>query len=145
MAKRRRQGSQPWSAPAATGARPRQLRAGELIRQALSEVLAREPVREPELVAATITVTEVEVSPDLRLATCYVMPLGGARAAEVLEGLERASAWLGGQVARRVTLKYAPSLRFRLDPGFDQADRIRGLLGRPDVAADLGDDDGGAS
>jgi len=125
----------------------RQLRVGELLRQALAEVLAREPIRDPAVDRATITVTEVRATPDLRLATCYIMPLGGEQAEAVMAGLERLAPWLSAQVARRVRLKYAPSLSFRLDPSFDEADRIAALLRRPDVARDLGqepgDDDGG--
>jgi ribosome-binding factor A len=140
MAKRRGQGRRPWSGVAEAetrGASPRRMRIAELIRQALSEVLARETIRDPALAGAAVTVTEVEPTPDLRQATCYVMPLGGEKSAEVLAGLTRAAAWLGGQVAARVKLKYAPTLRFRLDPRFDEAARIEALLRRPDVAADL--------
>jgi len=140
MAKRRRQGQRSWSGATHAEVRepnPRRMRVAELIRQALSEVLSRETVRDPAVAGVAITVTEVEPTPDLRLATCYVMPLGGEQAEEVLAGLVRAAPWLGGQVAARVKLKYAPTLRFRLDPSFDEAARIEALLRRPDVAADL--------
>lgn len=144
MAKRRRPGRswQPRGADEARSASPRQLRVGELLRQALAEVLSREEIRDPAVERATITVSEVRPSPDLRLATCYVMPLGGEQQAEVMAGLARLAPWLSAQVARRVRLKYAPSLSFRLDPSFDEADRIAALLRRPEVARDLGPDRG---
>lgn len=126
----------------------RPLRVGELVRHALAETLAREEIRDPVLAAHHVTVSEVRMSPDLRHATCFVMPLGGADAEAVLEGLERSAAWLGGQVARRVQLRYAPRLRFQLDRSFDEADRIERLLRRPDVARDIAkppqDEDDGA-
>lgn len=126
----------------------RQLRVGELVRHALAETLAREKIRDPALTGAHVTVSEVRMSPDLKHATCFVMPLGGAGADVVLEGLERSAAWLGGQVARRVQLRFAPRLRFQLDRSFDEADRIERLLRRPDVAQDVGkarrDEDDGA-
>lgn len=144
MAKRRRPGKA-WLSQGADeggGASARQLRVGELVRQALADVFSREAIRDPVVDRATITVTEVRATADLRLATCYVMPLGGAEAHDVVAGLERLAPWLTGQVARRVRLKYAPSLRFRLDPSFDEADRIAALLRRPEVARDLGHDPG---
>lgn len=145
MAKRRRPGRQPWLSEGADqgrGGASRQLRVGELVRQALAEVLSRAAIRDPVVDQATITVTEVRATPDLRRATCYVMPLGGEQAPEVIAGLERLAPWLSGQVARRVRLKFAPSLSFRLDPSFDEADRIAALLRRPEVARDLGHDQG---
>jgi ribosome-binding factor A len=115
----------------------RQLRVGELVRHALAEVLTRGELRDPALVGAHVTVSEVRMSPDLRHATCFVMPLGGGEAKPVLEGLARSAAWLGGQVARRIELRFAPRLRFELDRSFDEAARIDRLLRRPDVARDL--------
>ena len=132
---------------AARGATPprarsqRQLRVGELIRHALSEVLARGEAREPVLDGVSITVSEVRPSPDMRQATCFVMPLGGAAREEVMAGLERSAPWLSGQVARRVRMKYMPRLRFELDQSFDQASRVDALLRRADVASDLGGED----
>jgi ribosome-binding factor A len=87
-----------------------------------------------------ITVPEVRMSPDLRLATIYVMPLGGRDASEVLAALERHKRYLRGEVAHRVNLKFAPDIRFRIDERFDEADRIERLLRSPDVARDLKDD-----
>ena len=144
MSKRRRPG-QRWASAgtAPSPVSPRQLKVGELLRHALAEVLGRESIRDPVVADAAITVSEVRATPDLRQAICYVMPLGGANRAEVLAGLERLAPWLSGQVARRVRLKYAPRLTFRLDPSFDEAERIDAILRRPEVAADLGDGDGG--
>ena len=122
----------------------RQLRVGELVRHALAEVLTRGELRDPALIDAHVTVSEVRMSPDLKHAVCFVMPLGGGDAKPVLEGLARSAAWLGGQVARRVQLRFAPRLRFELDQSFDEAARIDRLLRRPDVARDLaqpGDED----
>ncbi len=122
------------------GARPpsqRQLRAGELVRHALAEVLTREEIHDPELAAASITVSEVRLSPDLRQATCYVMPLAGRDQAAIVAALNRNARWLGAQVAQRVQIKYAPKLRFREDDSFDRAGQIDALLRRDDVARDL--------
>jgi len=115
----------------------RQLRVGELVRHALVEVLAREELRDPALLGVHVTVSEVRMSPDLRHATCFVMPLGGGDQAEVLLGLERTAPWLSSQVARRIKLKFAARLRFQIDRSFEEADRIERLLRRPDVAKDL--------
>ncbi len=111
----------------------RQLKVAELLRQALSEVLSRETIRDPVVAQATITVTEVQPAPDLKLATCYVMPLGGANAAAIIEALTAMAPWLSSKVAHRVSLKNAPKLRFRLDQSFDQAGRIDALLRRANV------------
>jgi ribosome-binding factor A len=115
----------------------RQLRVGELVRHALVDVFAREELRDPGLAGVNVTVSEVRMSPDLRHAVCFVMPLGGGEQADVLKGLERSAPWLTGQVARRVKLKFAARLRFQLDRSFEEADRIERLLRRPDVARDL--------
>ena len=115
----------------------RQLRVGELVRHALVEVFARQEFRDPALSELNLTVSEVRMSPDLRQAVCFVMPLGGADAEAALQGLARSAAWLGSQVARRVQLRFAPRLRFELDQSFDEAARIDRLLRRPDVAQDL--------
>ena len=109
----------------------------ELLRQALAEVLARESIPDPVVSTAAITVTEVEPSADLKLATCYVMPLGGQDTERVLEGLNRLAPWLSSRVARLVKLKFAPKFRFRLDRSFDEAGRIETLLRRPDISADI--------
>jgi ribosome-binding factor A len=127
------------------GPTQRQLRAGELVRHALAELLARGEVHDPVIEAHMITVPEVRMSPDLRQATIFVMPLGGRDAKPVLAALERNARYLRGEIARRVNLKFAPEIRFRADERFDEAERIEKLLRTPEVQRDLGprkDDDG---
>ncbi|MEQ8442217.1 MAG: 30S ribosome-binding factor RbfA [Alphaproteobacteria bacterium] len=115
----------------------RQLRVGEQIRHALSRILLRGELRDPVLTGVPITVSEVRCSPDLKLATVYVLPLGGQNGDEVATALRRAAAFLRGQVSREVRLKYTPGLRFQIDESFDEASRIDSLLRRPEVARDL--------
>lgn len=115
----------------------RQLRVGEELRHVLAEVLSRGELRDPALQDVSITVTQVRVSPDLRNATAYVMPLGGAHAADTLPALRRAAPFLRGQVARAIELRLVPRLDFAIDTSFDHAQRIDGLLRRPEVARDL--------
>jgi ribosome-binding factor A len=93
--------------------------------------------RDPLLRNTSITVTEVRVSPDLRNATAFVMPLAGSNATEVVGGLKRSAGFLRGLLARKVPLRNAPNLVFALDGSFDQADRIAEALARPEVARDL--------
>ena len=119
------------------GPSQRQLRVGEELRHALARVLERGDLRDPALQNAAVTVTEVRVSPDLKNATAYVMPLGGRHAEEILTALRRSSGYLRGVLAREVELRYAPSLAFALDTSFDHASRIDALLHRPEVARDL--------
>jgi ribosome-binding factor A len=121
----------------------RQLRVGELIRHALAEMLTRGEVHDPVVEGHLITVPEVKMSPDLRLATIYVMPLGGRDAAEVVDALERNKKFLRGELARRVNLKFAADIRFRVDDRFDEAERIDKLLRSPQVRRDLNDEGGG--
>ena len=111
-----------------TGPNQRQQRVAELIRHALAEVLSRGDIQDPALVRHVITVPEVRMSPDLKLATAYVMPLGGQDEAEVLKALDRNVKALRQEVARRVNLKFAPDLRFRRDETFDEAARIDAIL-----------------
>jgi ribosome-binding factor A len=115
----------------------RALRAGELVRHALAEILARGEVHDPVIETHLITVAEVRMSPDLRLATIYVMPLGGHDEKEVLAALDRNKRFLRGEIAHRVNLKFAPDIRFRIDERFDEAQRIEDLLRSPEVARDL--------
>jgi ribosome-binding factor A len=124
----------------AKGPSQRALRAGELVRHALAEILARGGVHDPVIETHLITVPEVSMSPDLRLATVYVMPLGGQDATAVLEALDRNKRYLRGEVARRVNLKFAPDIRFRIDERFDEAERIERLLRSPQVRRDLDND-----
>ena len=114
----------------------RQLRVGEEIRHALSEILRRAAFRDTELANMAITVTEVRVSPDLRNATVFVLPLEGD-AAPMVAGLNRATGYLRGQLARAVQLKYLPALNFVFDKSFDEASRIESIMHRPEVARDL--------
>src|SRR4051794_30396257 len=102
----------------------RQLRVGELVRHALADMLTRGEVHDPVLEGHVVTVPEVRMTADLRLATAYVMPLGGSDKAEVIDALERNKKFLRGEIARRVNLKFAPEIRFRLDERFDEAERI---------------------
>lgn len=114
----------------------RQRRVGEIIREALSESLARGQFRDPILSEMRLTVTEVRPAPDLRSATVYVMPLGGERAAEAVEALTRAAGYLRGEVNRRVRLKFSPMLHFELDRSFENAERIDRLLDADEPAGD---------
>ena len=115
----------------------RQLRVGELMRHALSEMLTRGDVHDPVLEGHLITVPEVRMSADLRLATIYVMPLGGRDIEKVLEALERNKRFLRGEISHHVNLKFAPEIRFRADERFDEAERIEKLLRTPAVQRDL--------
>lgn len=126
------------------GPSQRQLRVGELVRHALAEVLQRGEVHDPALEGMVVTVPEVRMSPDLRLATAYVMPLGGQGTDEALAALERNRKFLRGEVAHRVDLRYAPELRFRLDTSFEEGERVDALLRSPEVRRDIADEDGAA-
>src|SRR5690349_13089329 len=121
-----------------TGPSQRVLRVGELIRHALADMLTRGEVHDPTLEAHMITVPEVRMTPDLRLATIYVMPLGGRDMEKVLAALDRNKKFLRGEIAHRVNLKFAPEIRFRADERFDEAERIEKLLRTPEVQRDLG-------
>jgi ribosome-binding factor A len=119
------------------GPSPRQLKVGETVRRALADVLMRGDVHEPGLARVSVTVSEVQMSPDLRHATAFVMPLGGVREEETLEALNRARGELRHAVDRALTLKYSPELHFRLDESFDRMDEVRRMLAQPDVKRDL--------
>ncbi|CAN5269488.1 30S ribosome-binding factor RbfA [soil metagenome] len=118
----------------------RQLRVGEEIRHLLADLLERGNMRDPDLRDATITVTSVDVSPDLRNAIAFVMPLGGKDTDRLLSALRRAAPWFRARVSEKAGLRSAPEIRFQLDRTFDEADKIGNLLRRPDVARDLKDD-----
>ena len=120
-----------------TGPSQRQQRVAELVRHALAEVLSRGDIQDPVLTSHVVTIPEVRMSPDLRLATAYVMPLGGQDEREVLEALERNKKHLRMEVAHRVNLKFAPDLRFRRDDTFDEASRIDALLRSEKVRRDV--------
>src|SRR6204780_1597935 len=121
----------------APGGSQRQLRVGETVRHALAEILAHGNVHDPDLEGHIVTVPEVRMSPDLKLATIYVMPLGGRDTEVVMAGLEGNKKFLRGEIARRVNLKFAPDVRFRVDDRFDEAERIEKLLRTPAVQKDL--------
>ncbi len=119
------------------GPSQRQLRVGELIRRALAEVLARGDVHDPDLNRMSITVGEVRTSPDLRVATAYVLPLGGKGQEDVLKLLASNKGELRRAVSRKLALKYAPDLRFQLDETFDRMDDTRRMLEQASVRRDL--------
>lgn len=119
-----------------SGPSQRQLRVGELIRHALAEMLARGDIHDDVLASHVVTVPEVRLSPDLKLATAYIMPLGGQDVAPVLKALEANKRYLRGEIAHRVNLKYAPDIRFRADESFAEAERIDALLDPEKVRRD---------
>ena len=122
----------------------RMLRVGELIRHVVSDLLSRGAGDERVHDGHVISVPEVRMSPDLKLATVYVMPLGGREVAPVLEALDRNRKFMRGEVAHKCTLRFAPELRFRVDESFERGAHIDALLASPAVQRDLavlGDDD----
>jgi ribosome-binding factor A len=121
----------------AEGRSVRLLRVGEQVRHALSEILMRGEVHDETLASHMVSITEVRMSPDLRHATAFVMPLLGANAAAVLKALRTNTAYLQSEVARRVNTKYAAKLKFLLDESFDEGSHIDALLRAPKVARDL--------
>jgi len=124
----------------APGGSQRQLRVGETVRHAIADILSQGSVHDPELEGHIITVPEVRISPDLKLSTVYVMPLGGRDIDQVVAALERNKKFLRGELARRVNLKFAPDVRFRVDERFDEAERMEKLLRTPAVQRDLAPD-----
>jgi ribosome-binding factor A len=125
------------SAGGASGPSQRQLRVGELIRRALSEILLRGDLHEPDLAGVSITVGEVRTSPDLKVATVFVLPLGGRNAEGILGALNRARGEVRRAVTRAVQLRHSPELRFVLDESYDRMDRTREMLGEARVRRDL--------
>ena len=119
----------------------RQLRVGEELRHAMAWILERGDIRDPGLGGRAVTVTEVQISPDLRNATAFVMPLGGGNTEDVVQALNRAAPFVRRQMGKAVKLKYLPSLDFVADPSFDEARRINDLLADPTVARDLAPDE----
>lgn len=115
----------------------RQLRVGEELRHGLAELLERGDMRDPVLRDARITVTVVDVSPDLRNATAFIVPLGGEHADEILAAMRRAAPYFRNRMARMIELRFAPEIRFELDRSFDHAAKIDKLLHDPEVARDL--------
>ncbi|MGE0563325.1 MAG: 30S ribosome-binding factor RbfA [Pseudolabrys sp.] len=125
---------------AGPNASQRQLRVGELVRHAIAELLTRGDVHDDVIESHMITVPEVRMTADLRLATIYIMPLGGRDGIAVLKALDRNKKFLRGEIAHKVNLKFAPEIRFRLDERFDEAERIDKLLRSPSVSRDLDDE-----
>ena len=123
-----------------TGPNQRMLRVGEIVRHAIADILSQGGVHDPVLETHLITVPEVRMSPDLKLATIYVMPLGGRDTDIVVKALEANKKFLRGELAHRVNLKFAPDVRFRVDERFDEAERIEKLLRTPAVQRDLAAD-----
>ena len=125
------------------GRSQRQLRIGEVVRHALATILERGEVHDPGLSGVSVTVTEVRVSPDLRNATAYVTPLGGAGIDDVLEGLKRAAPFLRRRIGEEVDLRRLPNIVFEADTSFDHAELIDQLLKTPDGEDDRDGDGAG--
>ena len=122
------------------GIRPpsqRQLRVGEELRHIIARVVERGDFRDPDLAGRAITITEVRISPDLRNATVFLIPLGGGDCAPILAGLKRARAFLRHEIGRQVQLRVVPDLHFHYDESFDEASHIERILRSPEVARDL--------
>ena len=115
----------------------RQLRVGELVRHKLAEMLARGDIHDDVLASHVVTIPEVRLSPDLKLATAFVVPLGGADTEAVIEALTRNKRFIRGEIAHAVNLKFAPDIRFRRDESFEEASRIDALLASPKVRQDV--------
>jgi ribosome-binding factor A len=122
---------------ATSGPSQRQLRAGELVRHALVEILREEELEDPALEGVSVTVTEVRMSPDLKHAVCFVEPLGGAHAAEVTAGLNRVARFLRGRLGHAIDMRFTPDLKFVHDESFDAADKMSRLLADPRVRRDV--------
>jgi len=129
-------------APGAAGPSQRQLRAAELVRHALVEVLAREDLRDPQLLGVSITVGEVRASPDLKHMTAFVAPLGAGDARAIAAALTRASGFLRARLGKSIDLRFTPELHFEPDLSYDEARHIDELLESAEVARDLKHEDG---
>jgi ribosome-binding factor A len=116
----------------------RMLRVAELIRHAMAEMLSRGDIVDPVLERHVVTIPSVRMSPDLKLATIFVMPLGGEDTKPVIEAFERHKKLLRGEIAQRISLKFAPEIRFKIDESFDNSAKIDALLRSPQVQRDLG-------
>jgi ribosome-binding factor A len=126
---------------AAAGPTQRQLRAGELIRHSLVEILREEEIHDDAMKGVSVTVTEVRMSPDLRHAICFIEPLGGGHASEVVGALNRHAKFLRGVLGRHIDMKFTPDLKFIHDETFDEASRMNRLFASPEVQRDLHHDD----
>ncbi|MEH6678121.1 30S ribosome-binding factor RbfA [Phenylobacterium sp.] len=127
----------PGARPALRGPSQRQLRAGELVRHALVEIMREEDLDDPALSGAPVTITEVRVSPDLRHAVCFIQPLGGENATEVVAAMNRASKFFRGRLGRMIDLRATPELKFLHDETFDAAEHMSRLFEDPKVRQDL--------
>lgn len=123
------------------GPSQRMLRVGELVRHALADIFARGEIEDEGLVGSVVTVPEVRMTPDLKLANAYVMPLGGQHAEEIVEALNRHKKYIRGAIAPQINLKYAPEVRFFVDDTFEEAGKIDALLRSDRVRRDLDEDD----
>lgn len=121
----------------AQGPTQRQLRAGELVRHALVDILREEEIADAALAGVSVTVTEVRVSPDLRHATVFVEPLGGVHVPEVVDGLNRHAKFLRGRLGKSIDMRFTPDLKFLHDESFDEAARMNLLFDDPKVRRDL--------
>ncbi|HEX3753921.1 MAG TPA: 30S ribosome-binding factor RbfA [Rhizomicrobium sp.] len=119
------------------GPSQRQLRVGEMLRHALSEILARSDIRDPDLEGVSVTVTQVRPSGDMRYATVYCEPLGGKNAQTIVTALNRHKGFLRGEMGKRIAIKFTPELRFVEDQSFAEAQKIETILNSPEVQRDL--------
>src|ERR1700742_4558607 len=126
-----------------SGPSQRQLRVGEMLRHALSEILSRSDIRDPDLDGVSVTVTQVRPSPDMRYATVYCEPLGGQNAKQIVTALNRHKGFLRGEMGRRIAIKFTPELRFVEDESFAEAQKIETILKSPEVQRDLAADHDG--
>lgn len=126
---------------AGAGPSQRQLRAAELVRHALVEIVAREDLRDPDLQGVSITIGEVRASPDLRHMTAFVSALGPGDPQRIAAGLTRCAGFLRGRLGRVVDLRFTPELHFVADISYDEARHIDELLASPEVARDLKHED----
>ena len=120
-----------------TGPSQRQLRVGELIRRALSDILMQGTIHDPDLNRISVTVSEVTASPDLKIATAYVCPLGGQGGEDLIELLAKNKSEIRRSISKKLTLKYTPDLRFRIDETFDRMDETRRLFSQENIKRDL--------
>ena len=119
------------------GPSQRQLRVGELIRRALSDILIQGTVHDPDLNRISVTVSEVTTSPDLKIATAYVCPLGGQGGEDLIALLAKNKSEIRRSISKKLTLKYTPDLRFRIDETFDRMDETRKLFSQENIKRDL--------
>lgn len=121
----------------AKGPSQRQLRIGELIRKALADIFIRTDIRDKDLEGVLLTVSEVSISPDAKNAKVFIFPLGGEDQQKAVDALNRHAKFLRGELARKVSLKYTPQIRFEIDVSYDQSERIDEVLSSKEVSRDL--------